>query len=357
MALPTLAFDSRKQEQFGERLIAQMNHTALSLMMSIGHRTGLFDVMEALPPSTCEQIAQAASLHPRYVREWLNAMTVGHVVECDAADQTYRLPGEHAAWLTRAASPNNIACAMQWFAVLGDVEDLVVDAFSHGQGVPYSAYGRFNEVMAAESAQTVVAALLDHILPLDSHLISRLEQGIDVLDVGCGSGLAMIHLAARFPASRFTGYDLLPDAIARAEREAKRQGVSNVTFLAIDAAKFADVERFDLITAFDAIHDQGRPDLVLANIRRALKPGGLFLMQDIRGSSHVHCNHDTPLAVFGYTISCMHCMSVSLSSGGMGLGAMWGKEKALEMLASAGFTDVRVETLPHDIINYYYLAR
>jgi hypothetical protein len=96
---------------------------------------------------------------------------------------------------------------------------------------------------------------------------------------------------------------------------------------------------------------------VLANIRRALRPDGLFLMQDIAASTHVHGNLQHPVGAFIYTISCMHCMSVSLAGGGPGLGAAWGKELALEMLADAGFDCVDVKQLPHDIMNYYYLAK
>ena len=101
----------------------------------------------------------------------------------------------------------------------------------------------------------------------------------------------------------------------------------------------------------------GRPDVVLRNVARALRPGGLFLMQEISGSGHVHKDIEHPLGPFLYTISCMHCMSVSLAGGGPGLGAMWGQDTALRMLRDAGFGDVRVEALPHDIMNFYYVAR
>ena len=111
-----------------------------------------------------------------------------------------------------------------------------------------------------------------------------------------------------------------------------------------------------LVTAFDAIHDQADPAGVLRNVAAALRPGGVFLMQDVRACSHVRGNLDLPLGPFVYTISCMHCMSVSLAAGGAGLGAAWGKELALTMLAEAGFGRVRVETLPHDMLNYYYVA-
>jgi 2-polyprenyl-3-methyl-5-hydroxy-6-metoxy-1,4-benzoquinol methylase len=123
-----------------------------------------------------------------------------------------------------------------------------------------------------------------------------------------------------------------------------------------DAALLDESNRYDLITTFDAIHDQAHPARVLHNIARALKPGGVYLMQDIAASSQVHHNLDHPLAPFLYTISTMHCMTVSLAYGGDGLGTMWGKEKALEMLGQAGFTRSEVHQLPHDIMDYYYVS-
>ena len=81
-----------------------LNAGALALMTSIGHRSGLFDTLAELPPATSEAIAQAAGLHERYVREWLAAMVVGSFVEYEKQEQTYLLPKEHAAVLTRAAS-------------------------------------------------------------------------------------------------------------------------------------------------------------------------------------------------------------------------------------------------------------
>jgi 2-polyprenyl-3-methyl-5-hydroxy-6-metoxy-1,4-benzoquinol methylase len=283
-------------------------------------------------------------------------MVTGGVVEYDPATHTYRLPPEHAAFLSRDAAPNNLAVGTQFLAVLGSAEDKLVEAFQHGRGVPYGAYHRFHEVMAEQSAQTVVAALQQHILPLVPDLMDRLIAGIDVLDIGCGSGLAMITLAQVFPNSRFAGYDLSPDAIRCAREEAARGGLKNVRFEDRDLTNLNESASYDLITAFDAIHDQAKPDHVLANIRAALRPDGVFLMQDISGSSHLAGDMKHPLAPFLYGISCMHCMSVSLAYGGAGLGAMWGKEKALSMLKEAGFGRVSVQELAHDLINYYYIA-
>jgi SAM-dependent methyltransferase len=346
--------DEAKAAAFGERLIGMLNDAATMLMTSLGHRTGLFDTMASLPASTVAEIADQARLSERYVREWLGEMTTAGFVDHDPDTGTYFFPQEHAAWLTRSA-PVNIAAATQFFAVLGGAEDAVAEAFRHGKGVPYSAYHRFHEVMAEESAQTVVSGLDDHILPLAPDIVARLAAGIDVLDIGCGAGRALQHLASRFPRSRFVGYDLADEAIAMARRES--QHLPNLRFEVRDLATLEEREAFDLITAFDVIHDQAKPDRVLSNVRQAMRKGRLFLMQDISCAGHHHRDREHVLGPFLYTISCMHCMSVSLANGGPGLGATWGKAKALEMLDSAGFDDVTVETLPHDAMNFWFLAR
>jgi len=210
--------------------------------------------------------------------------------------------------------------------------------------------------MAEHSDQTVVATLTSHILPLVPGLTERLEEGIDVLDVGCGSGRAMNLLARTFPNSRFVGYDITEEGIARARAEAREHGTRNVRFEVRDAAAIGEEGRYDLITTFDAVHDQADPAAVLRGIAEALKDDGVYLMQDIAGSSHVHNNMDHPIGTYLYTVSTMHCMSVSLAQGGEGLGTMWGEEKAKEMLEEAGFENVEVKQLPHDPFNNYYIV-
>lgn len=349
-------FDQARAEKFAERMVDVLNEGAIALMTSIGHRTGLFNVLAELPPSTSEQIATAAGLNERYVREWLGAMVTGKVVEHDPDSNTYSLPPEHAAWLTRAASPENIAAFAQYIPLLGTVEDRIVECFEKGGGVPYSAYPRFQEVMAEDSGQTVVSALVDSILPLVPGLPERLEAGIDVLDVGCGSGRALNLLARNFPSSRFVGYDLSEEGIAYGCSEAQEHGLNNIRFEVKDVAKLNEKARYDLITTFDAIHDQAQPAKVLKGIAQALRWNGVYLMQDIAASSHHHNNLDHPIGPFLYTISCMHCMTVSLAQGGAGLGAMWGEEKASEMLREAGFAEVEIKQLPHDFQNSYYIV-
>lgn len=353
----TACIEIKSQDVFADQLVDILNHGSLALMISIGHRSGLFDKMSKMTAATSSDIAEEAGLNERYVREWLGAMVTGGIIQCDEGGQYFQLPAEHAASLTRDAGADNIAVFAQYISVLGSVEDQVLDCFHKGGGVPYSEFGRFHEVMAEDSGQSVLPALFDHILPLVPGLTDRLAQGITVLDVGCGRGKALNMLANAFPKSTFYGYDLSVEAIDYAQREAAKNGSTNIRFEARDLSNFKSQQRFDLITAFDAIHDQARPDNVLAGIADALKEDGVFLMQDIGASSNIAQNIDHAIGPFLYTISCMHCMTVSLAQNGMGLGAMWGKEKAVEMLIAAGFGNVDIQTLEHDIQNYFYIVR
>lgn len=350
-------FDASRAEAFAGQLLTALNNGALCLMVSIGHRTGLFDAMNRSGPATCSETAAKAGLDERYVREWLGAMVTAGVVEFDPATKRYALPAEHAAYLTRAAAADNMAVFAQYIGVLGGVEDDIVECFREGGGVPYSKYPRFHEVMAEDSGQSVLSSLESHILPLVPGLTERLEKGIRVLDAGCGRGRILLRLAALYPNSRFTGIDLSEEAITYARAAASEQGLTNVEFIAADLSDFdqtAEAEHFDFITTFDAVHDQAKPMNVLKGIYRALKPDGVYLMQDISGTSHVHKDVEHPIGTFLYTVSCMHCMTVSLAQGGEGLGAMWGEERTREYLKRAGFRSVTTHRLAHDIQNNWY---
>jgi len=355
--MPAPAFDSAKQERFHEKMRGALNGAALALMTSIGHRTGLFDVMSRMRPATSGEIASASGLDERYVREWLAAMVTGGVVDYAAEADSYALPREHAALLTRASRPHSLAGTCQWIPVLGAVEDRIVECFERGGGVALSAYPRFHAVMADESAHTVVGSLVERVLPLAPGLRDALERGIDVLDVGCGSGRALNRLAGRFPASRFVGYDNASEAIEVARSEARARGLHNASFAWRDVAKNGHDAEFDCVFAFGSVRGQAHPERVLRGIAHALRPDGLLLMQDTPGSGRLHEDSAHPLAPFLYTLSCLHSMTVSLAEGGSGLGTMWGAERALAMLAEAGFGRVEVKQLEHDATSRWFVAR
>ena len=169
---------------------------------------------------------------------------------------TFTLPPAHATWLTRAAGPDNLAVQAQYVGLLAEVEDDILGCFRDGGGVGYAAFPRFQALMAEDSGAVHDATLIEVTLPLVTGLVERLRSGIDVADVGCGSGHAVNLMGAAFPASRFVGFDVSDTGLGAATAEAHRRGLTNVHFVHKDAASLDGTERFDLITTFDAVHDQ-----------------------------------------------------------------------------------------------------
>ncbi len=352
-------FDTTRAEAFAGRFLQALNDGALCLMVSIGHRTGLFDSMRGQPAATSSEIAKRAGLNERYVREWLGAMTTGGVVEVDETSTRFRLPDEHAAFVTRAAAADNMAVFAQYIPLLGNVEDDIIASFKNGGGVPYDKFPRFHDVMAEDSGQSVMSSLESHIVPMVPGLSARLENGVRWLDLGCGRGMIISRLAELYPKSSFVGLDLSKDAVAWAQDHARSKKLRNVEFVVRDLSDFdetAERDAYDVVSTFDAVHDQAQPLRMLRGIHRTLAKDGTYLMQDIKGSSFVRNNMNHPLGTVLYTVSCMHCMTVSLAQGGEGLGAMWGEEKTREYLAKAGFSAVDKHELAHDIQNNWYVV-
>jgi SAM-dependent methyltransferase len=348
--------DAKRQQSFADRLMDLSNSGSLALMVSVGHRTGLFDTMASLPPATSAEIADNACLDERYVREWLAAMATGRIVEHDPITMTFALPAEHAARLTRAGGPLNSAVAFQLLGMFAAVEDKVVECFRRGGGVPDSEYPRSQDIWAEIGWASLDVNLLDVTLALVPGVTDRLRAGIDVADIGCGAGHAINLMAEAFPASQFVGWDLSETGVAAGRAEAERKQLANVSFERRDVAVLDHRERFDFITTFDAVHEQAWPDLVLKAIANALRPDGTYLCVEVGASSTLADNLAISWAPGVYTASCMHGLCVSRQSGGMGLGAMWGEQKARQMLGKAGFASLDVKRSPFDPVNNYYIA-
>ena len=190
-------------------------------------------------------------------------------------------------------------------------------------------------------------------------LKEKLESGIKVLDVGCGSGSPGLIMAAKFPRSEFYGFDISEEAITIAKEEAERRGLANAHFKVQDCANLDSEykEYFHYVTAFDSIHDQAHPDKVLAESCKVLKKGGIFSLVDINSHSNVADNIGQPLSCLKYVVSLFHCMPVSLYfEDGKGLGTCWGKELATDMVKKAGFTGVDIRHVANDRFNVHILC-
>src|SRR4051812_7147425 len=172
-------------EEFAERMVGAIDAASLAILLSIGHQTKLFDTLADLPPATSAQIADAAGLNERYVREWLGGVAAGRIVDYNPAAQTYSLPGHRAAVLTRSAGPDNLSRVAQFIPLLAEVEQKVIERFHAGGGLSYSEYPRFHTLMAEQSGEVFDAALVDVTLPMADGLPDRLRSGAELADIGC----------------------------------------------------------------------------------------------------------------------------------------------------------------------------
>ncbi len=358
----------QKREAFATKISTVLNSSALNLALAIGYRTGLLDVMDAIDtPAPASTIAEKSGMDERYVKEWLGVMVCGEVVDISIEDNgvdLFFLPREHGDLITRRAGNANLGVYTQEIPLLTSCAfDSVVENFSSGEGIGYENYPKFQAFMAQLANAKHRQVLVSRFLPTidGGRLIEKLRTGIRVCDLGCAEGIAVILMAEAFPNSEFVGIDMLSDVIEKASADAARSNLSNATFLTLDAAALhADKElreSFDYVTAFDAIHDQSRPQAALNGIYAILKPGGLLSMIDIAASSRLSDNMTHAMAPFLYTVSLMHCMPVGLVNGGPGLGMMWGRQKAESMLGAAGFQMIRVLEIPDDPFNFHFFCR
>ncbi|HSK14114.1 MAG TPA: class I SAM-dependent methyltransferase, partial [Phnomibacter sp.] len=268
------------------------------------------------------------------------------------------LPDEHAAFLTRAAGPDNFGVFAEYIFSVAVNGDEVLHCFKNGGGIAYDKYHRFYHAM--DEDMSMISTFNTHFLPDMPELTKQLEKGIAVLDAGCGTGGLVIDLAARFPNSRFTGVDLTGFAIEMAQKKAQEKGLTNTEFLIRDLTdldRTANEGQYEFVMTMDAIHDQQKPKNVLRGLYRTLKDDGVYLMVDINGTGHVHSDSANMFAPLLYSLSCMHCVPVSLGQGGEGLGAMWGEEKIMEYIVDSGFSSVEVKTFPSDPLNNWFVIR
>jgi hypothetical protein len=388
----------QQQQDFSSRMVDILNHGALNVAIGLGYKVGLFEALDkADEPMTAKKLAAEANrsvsnsngngggLNERVVREWLGIVVSGDIVEIhtttatDDDDKTdkdgdkaeeeerFSLPNHRGQFLCRRGGADNLAVYCQEIPLLVNcVYPEVAESFHKGQGIPYSKYPPFQSFMGELADKKHCDTLIQTFLPSidDGSMVERLTTttsggGMRVLDVGCGEGLALTLMAKEYPNSEFVGIDLDEAAIATAKAAAK--DLPNLDFVVLDATKIQDREgfaaSFDYVLAFDAIHDLCEPESVLKGIYDALKPnGGVFSMIDIKADSCIHDNKDHPMGPLLYTVSLMHCMQVAMVNDGRGLGMMWGRQTATQMLRRANFRNIRELEIPGDGFNLHYMA-
>jgi 2-polyprenyl-3-methyl-5-hydroxy-6-metoxy-1,4-benzoquinol methylase len=348
--------DEAKVEEFVGKVLTDVSGMTTTILASIGDRLGLWKALAAQGPATSTELADRAGVNERYAREWLGGMASSGYLEYDPGTAKFTLPAEHAVALADEGGPVFFGGAYQMMLGMLGVYGRVVESFENGGGVHQSEYpddtwdglerftiGWFNNHLVQEW------------VPVLPGVQEKLEQGIDVADVGTGRGWAPIRLAQAFPNSRYVGYDIFEPTIERARKHAEETGVADrVRFEQLDASKSIP-EKYDLITTFDVVHDAVDPRGLLRTIREALKPDGTYVCLDINCSDKLEENAG-PLGAFFHGASVMYCMTTSLANDGEGLGTLGlHPHKLSELATEAGYGDVWRAPLEDPFNNLYAL--
>jgi SAM-dependent methyltransferase/ketosteroid isomerase-like protein len=338
---------------FATTVFGDVTATMTTILAALGDRLGLFRALARGGAATSAELAARASVSERYAREWLHGMTAAGYLEREG--ERFSLPQSHVEVLAAEAGPSFVAGAYE--ALTGELAmlDQIAGAFRSGAGVALSAYPAATfEGQRRVSLPWYRHALVQQWIPA-AGLHDRLAAGARVADVGCGAGEAVIALAAAYPHSTFTGYDSFAAPLERARASAEAAQVSDrVRFELLDAADGLP-ETYDVITAFDVIHDAADPEALLRAIVRALRPGGTHLLLEMNCADDADENVG-PLATLLYGISLLYCLPTSLGHGGPGLGTCGcPPARVRELCAQAGFA--RVELVPiENPLNILYAA-
>jgi SAM-dependent methyltransferase len=341
---------------FGQELLTRYSDAMTVLFIDIGDRTGLLEA--AAPGGSAVEIADRAGLAERPVREWLHGMVTAGVIEHDPQAASFRLPEEHAALLI-GPTPYNLAPLARAASFSMARGPQLAEAFETGKGLPVDElHGGLTEVSDRLSRHRFDALLIDVYLPAAGEIVDRLRtSGGRVADVGCGTGHAANLLAQALPEAEVIGYDQYADGLELARAEAAHLDLDNIRFEVADARDVAADGAFDLITAFDVIHDLPDPSGTLTAIRNALTADGVFLMYDVGAPSDLAEQAGVPWAPLMYGLSLAYCVQNALAGDGEALGNMWGRERAEQLLLEAGFGQVDVTDPPLDPMNLLYACR
>jgi SAM-dependent methyltransferase len=337
--METIQLDPAKLEAFATRAIADIASSYTGVMVSLGHKLGLYKTMAGASPLSAKEVARRAGCAERYVREWLNAQSAAGYLLFHAASETYELTPEHAQVLADEDSVCFVPPAWNMPAAMWADEAKALEAFRTGRGV---AWGEHDERMACGVAafyrNGYRASLVPQWLPALDGVVARLQAGIAVADVGCGHGHSTLLMARSFARSRFFGFDTHEPSIEAARRNAREQGVeANVHFELARATDYP-AQSYGLVCFFDTLHDMGDPVGAARHAADTLAADGTVLLVEPFAHDRVEDNLNLAGHLY-YGASTVICCAHAISEGGrLVLGAQAGPRRLAEVFRKAGLT-------------------
>ena len=337
---PTINQDRLKQ--ILSRAVAEMGAALNGPLILLGDRLGLYKAMAGVGPITSEELARKTGANERYLREWLSAHAAGGMLEYDPKTCCFTLTDEYALLLADETGPAFLPAAYEIMKALVIDEARLEEAFRTGEGVGWDEHHPclFSGTERFFRPSYVTHLVQDWIPALDG-IVTRLENGARVADIGCGHGVSTILMAQAYPKSRIRGFDYHEGSIEAARKAARRAGIGGRCTFEIASSKVYPGSDYDLVTFFDCLHDMGDPAGVAAHVRNTLKKDGTWMIVEPFANDELE-NNLNPIGRIGYCASTMVCTPASKAQEvGLALGAQAGEKRIREVVMQGGFTRFR----------------
>lgn len=337
--------DEAKLNQVIGAVVADLGGASSLAMVRLGDALGLYQILRAKGPMTSNDLAVAAGVNERYLREWLAHQAASNYLSYNPTNWKFSLPEEQAMIFAAEESPVYMLGGFDVMAAMLENQKLVEAAFRTGGGV---AWGNQAGCMFCAVARFFRPGYHNHLigswLPALDGVVEKLDQGAKVADVGCGHGWSTVLMANAFPNSQFFGYDFHPESIDAARAHAAAHGVGDNIVFEVGTAKDFAASGLDLVTFFDCLHDMGDPRGAAAHVHRSLKPNGTWMIVEPMAGDQLE-NNLNPVSRLFYAASRMICVPTSLSQEvGAALGAQAGEGQLREVILGGGFGSVRRAT-------------
>jgi len=350
--------NQQKIDQLAERIINETNSALSCLTLYLGHKLDLFNSLKKVGPVTSSGLAAKTNYSERYLREWLECMTVNGYIEYDPSTNKFSLSEEHATVFCDRENSAYTVPFVYWIPSLSSVIDKLIEAFKTGRGISYSSYGIDLLFAQGEGNRPMfvndIARWISSMPDIEKKLKS---EGGRVLEVGCGDGWASISLAKYFPLIKIDAIDVDSSSISNASKNVKDQGLKERIFLYSTPIENVPIkEKYDLIITFESIHDMAYPIQALRKMKEVVSPNGAVLVGDVKMEDKLQDKNDFASRLY-YNFSVLLCLPQSLIyPHSEATGAAMTPSTFKKYANGAGFS--KIDTLPieHFIWKFYRLS-
>lgn len=363
---PTITANIEEQrDDFVERILTSAGGLFDIFAIYMGDQLGYYRALAEEGALTSPDLAAQVNANERYTREWLEQQTVTGILQVDdetatAQERRYELPVAYHEVLVDTESLNFLAPLAQ--VAVGAVSPIhaVLDAYRNGGGVDFADYGvDLREGQANMNRAMFLQELGQIYLPAIADVHERLQADppARIADIGCGGGWSSIGMAQAYPSARVEGFDLDAASVELAQENVAAYGLSDrVSIEARDAGDPALHGQYDLVTAFECVHDMGDPVGVLETMRRMAGDNGTVLVMDERvGDTFTAKGNEVEWMMYGWSV--LHCLPVGMAEHqpSAATGTVMRADTLRRYALEAGFREVEVLPIENFFFQFYRL--